>query len=241
MNLKQVDSALKAELERLCQENHWLCHGGYDFADGYLLESDYPYVFCLAQSLEELRAFFAHGNWAVRQGIVYHDLVFINQVNGGDEWWTARRFGDHWTAFESITFHRMIESDEFDSLIQAMEVASEKECLTLTYHPYTQEEVEALAQMLEEPPTPQVTESDRVSKASQNGIFAFFKSNSLHRFLSRDWGDLPDDDKAHNDQRTDYNFGAYRFEKDVAFEDEKKLLIVYDGTEINLCFPSDLT
>ena len=41
--------------------------------------------------MEELRGFFTHGNWALRQGIVYEDLAFVQQVDGGDEWWTLKR------------------------------------------------------------------------------------------------------------------------------------------------------
>ena len=33
-----------------------------------------------------LKLFFEHGNWSIRQGVVYQDLFFCNQVNGGDEW-----------------------------------------------------------------------------------------------------------------------------------------------------------
>lgn len=235
MNLKMIDPALQAELEILCQQNGWLRKNGYDFQDGLLLEPDYPYRFHQVDSLDDLRSFFAHGNWPIRQGILYHDLVFINQVNGGDEWWTARRFGDHWTAFESITFRSILQDGEFDAYIKAMEVSSEKECLTLDYHPYTQEEIEALAQLFEAPPTPRVTETPRVVQASYNGLFSFFKQNSLHRFYNRDWGDLADDDK----QRSDYNVGCYLLSGGASFEDEEKLLIMYDGTLILLCFPSD--
>lgn len=51
--------------------------------------------------MEELRGFFAHGNWALRQGIVYEDLAFVQQVDGGDEWWTLKRTDSGWLAFES--------------------------------------------------------------------------------------------------------------------------------------------
>ena len=34
------------------------------------LSREYPYEFAKAGSVEELRVFFAHGNWAIRQGIV---------------------------------------------------------------------------------------------------------------------------------------------------------------------------
>ena len=28
-----------------------------------------------------LKLFFEHGNWSIRQGVVYQDLFFCNQVN----------------------------------------------------------------------------------------------------------------------------------------------------------------
>lgn len=58
-----------------------------------------PYEFAKAGSVEELRGFFAHGNWALRQGTVYEDLAFVQQVDGGDEWWTLKRTDSGWLAF----------------------------------------------------------------------------------------------------------------------------------------------
>ena len=83
--LKEADERTKRELADKCQENGWLRRGGYPWQDDPYLE-EYPYEFAKAGSVEELRGFFAHGNWALRQGIVYEDLAFVQQVDGGDEW-----------------------------------------------------------------------------------------------------------------------------------------------------------
>ena len=82
--LKEADERTKRELADKCQENGWLRRGGYPWQDDPYLE-EYPYEFAKAGSVEELRGFFAHGNWALRQGIVYEDLAFVQQVDGGDE------------------------------------------------------------------------------------------------------------------------------------------------------------
>lgn len=81
---KPIDNETAEKLERKCQENGWLMRGGYDWQDDPYLE-EYPYEFCTAPDMESLASFFEHGNWAIRQGIVFDDLAFIQQVNGGDE------------------------------------------------------------------------------------------------------------------------------------------------------------
>ena len=83
-----------------CQENGWLKVGGFDWQDDPFLE-EYPYEFSRTDSVDRLREALGSGNWAIRQGFCYRDLAFIQQVNGGDEWWTLKRDGDAWTGFES--------------------------------------------------------------------------------------------------------------------------------------------
>ncbi len=70
--LKEADERTKRELADKCQENGWLRRGGYPWQDDPYLE-EYPYEFAKAGSVEELRGFFAHGNWALRQ-MMYEDL-----------------------------------------------------------------------------------------------------------------------------------------------------------------------
>lgn len=86
-----------------CQENGWLKVGGFDWQDDPFLE-EYPYEFSRTDSVDRLREALGSGNWAIRQGFCYRDLAFIQQVNGGDEWWTLKRDGDAWTGFESWSF-----------------------------------------------------------------------------------------------------------------------------------------
>ena len=131
---KPVDSETAEKLERKCQENGWLMRGGYDWQDDPYLE-EYPYEFCTAPNMEALASFFEHGNWAIRQGIVFDDLAFIQQVNGGDEWWTLKRDGDGWVDFESVSCGHTIahSKSDFERLVASMRAASTDECVHLDY------------------------------------------------------------------------------------------------------------
>lgn len=131
--LKEADEGTKRELADKCQENGWLRRGGYPWQDGPYLE-EYPYEFAKAGSVEELRGFFAHGNWALRQGVVYEDLAFVQQVDGGDEWWTLKRTDSGWLAFESWSFGRIVQEPErFSHAIECMHRATPEQCKRLEY------------------------------------------------------------------------------------------------------------
>jgi hypothetical protein len=80
-----------------------------------------------------LRAFFEHGNWATRQGVQYRDLIFVNQVNGGDEWWTLKLDGRNLVPFESITIQAVILNGRFADLIDRMHRAAPAQCVGLDY------------------------------------------------------------------------------------------------------------
>lgn len=99
------------ELVEKCQENGWLKVGGFDWQDDPFLE-EYPYEFSRTDSVDRLREALGSGNWAIRQGFCYRDLAFIQQVNGGDEWWTLKRDGDAWTSFESWSFGAIAQEPE---------------------------------------------------------------------------------------------------------------------------------
>lgn len=129
----KVDDAEKDVLIAKCQENGWLRRGGYDWQDDPYME-EYPYSFVRTESLDDLRQFFTHGNWAIRQGALYHDLAFIQQVNGGDEWWTLKQTDDGWLAFESWSFELISdEPDRFSRAIASMEMATPEQCKSLSY------------------------------------------------------------------------------------------------------------
>lgn len=132
---RPAQAATVAALTEACQRNGWLKSGGYPWQDDPFLE-EYPYSFSETGSVEALSGFFRDGNWSLRQGIVYKDLAFINQVDGGDEWWTLKNAGDRgWLDFESISCGRIAERDpeEFANLIACMHVASPEQCEALEY------------------------------------------------------------------------------------------------------------
>lgn len=131
--LEQIDEETKRGLIDKCQENGWLKRSGYPWQDDPYLE-EYPYEFAKAYSVEELRDFFAHGNWALRQGIVYEDLAFVQRVDGGDEWWTLKRDGSDWVDFESWSFGRIVqEPGRFAHAIECMHRASVEQYKRLEY------------------------------------------------------------------------------------------------------------
>lgn len=134
------------ELTSACQRNGWLMRGGYDWQDDPYLE-DYPYEFCRAESIEDLTAFMAQGNWAIRQGILYEDLAFINQVNGGDEWWALKRTDDGWLGFESASCALVIERDpaEFAQMVACMNAATPEQCEHLDYMEVLQDSLDTRA------------------------------------------------------------------------------------------------
>ena len=129
----RADASIRESLAAKCQENGWLRAGGYAWQDDPYLE-DYPYDIREASSMEELRSFFRHGNWAIRQGVVYRDLAFVQQVDGGDEWWTLKKIGDggepgDWLAFENCSFDGLSRDRHgFSDLIVGMSAASASEC-----------------------------------------------------------------------------------------------------------------
>ena len=144
--LKEADERTKRELTDKCQENGWLRRGGYPWQDDPYLE-EYPYEFAKAGSVEELRGFFAHGNWALRQGIVYEDLAFVQQVDGGDEWWTLKRDGDAWTGFESWSFGAIAQEPErFERAMRDMCEATPEQCRSGEWAHLHEKSPEPLAQ-----------------------------------------------------------------------------------------------
>ena len=128
-----VSKELEKEYKKLCQKNIWLKRFGIPFEDDPCLELDSPYSIVEIKELEALKAFFEHGNWSIRQGVLYHDLIFANQVNGGDEWWTCKRFDGEWVPFESITFRLIIEDGEFERYIARLDAATRYQCEHLDY------------------------------------------------------------------------------------------------------------
>lgn len=134
-NMAPVTAEEQESLEAMCQKNGWLKRGGYDWQDDPYLE-EYPYEFDRCFSMDDLCDFFRAGNWAIRQGVVYGDLAFIQQINGGDEWWTLKQDGDSWVPFESVSFQAIAKDrSELVRHIAGMRLATPEECKHLDYLP----------------------------------------------------------------------------------------------------------
>lgn len=134
-NMVPVTAEEQESLEAICQKNGWLKRGGYPWQDDPYLE-EYPYEFDRCFSMEDLSDFFKTGNWAIRQGVVYGDLAFIQQVDGGDEWWTLKQDGETWVPFESLSFKRIAgDISELTRYVAGMRLATVEECKHLDYLP----------------------------------------------------------------------------------------------------------
>lgn len=109
------------EVKEKCQENGWLKVGGYDFQDDPAMEDDYKYGLKTCSSIEELKKKLGSGGWGIRSAFAYDRLLFVNQVNGGDEWWTCYKHEDgSIEAFESITFYGIIKEGKFERYIERL-------------------------------------------------------------------------------------------------------------------------
>lgn len=132
---KPISQELYDTLVALCQRNCWLKRHGLAFMDDPCLEADSPYTFCEYEDIAMLKLFFEHGNWSIRQGVVYRDLFFCNQVNGGDEWWVCRYDPAEgaYFPFESVTMKLVIARGEFETLLADMQAATVEQCKHLDY------------------------------------------------------------------------------------------------------------
>ena len=94
------------EAYKIGMKNGW-CSGEFDRQDGnFIVEEDRlnNNSGFVIEDVEQLRDFFKHGNWCLGQAVIYKSLCFINQINGGDEWLTMKKFKNQVIDFESITF-----------------------------------------------------------------------------------------------------------------------------------------
>ena len=52
-------------------------------------------------------------SWAIRDGFVYKNMAFIQQVNGGDEYWTLIHDGNKWIDYESVPSVLQLKMTDF--------------------------------------------------------------------------------------------------------------------------------
>ena len=119
---------------KLGMKNGW-CSGRYAMEDGdFITEEDRlnKNSCSTIAKLESLYRFFKHGNWCLGDSIIYKNLCFIQQVNGGDEWLVIKNFLEGAVDFESISFERM-DYKEFRDLINRLLRATKEQCIHLKY------------------------------------------------------------------------------------------------------------
>ncbi len=82
-----------------------------------------------ADTLPELKAFFKDGGWTLGTGVIYKNLFFLQQIDGGDEWavYEIEPGGKVGNEFESITMNAFIKPKDrlnhetFEELIHKLE------------------------------------------------------------------------------------------------------------------------
>lgn len=122
-------SALDADtcqaLACACLKNRWLVRGIEPTRrNTQPLDS---FSFFNSDSLDALLAYFRSGPHGLREGVVYIDLAFVQQVDFGDEWLVLKRAFDpesgesYWIPFESYSFERITKSrSRFECAMEAL-------------------------------------------------------------------------------------------------------------------------
>jgi len=91
---------------KIGMKNGWM-NGKFAEADGdFIVEEDRLNKKSVAviDDIGELRKYFAMGNWGLGSSVIYKNLCFMNQINGGDEWLVIKQFKNGIAkAFESYT------------------------------------------------------------------------------------------------------------------------------------------
>ena len=93
---------------KIGMNNGW-CSGRYAIADGdFIVEEDRlnRESFSVVDTVEDLRAFFKQGNWVLGQAVIFKDLCFMEQVDGGSEFLVIKNGKDGCFAFESWSTKR---------------------------------------------------------------------------------------------------------------------------------------
>ncbi|ONG72112.1 hypothetical protein BKK44_10005 [Bacillus cereus] len=110
------------EMIEKCQENIWLKYGA--LSDDPCAEFDYEFTLKNCKTIIEFVEFMKQGNWAIRQGVSIGNLLFVNQINGGDEWLSIKKDEEgNLKAFDSISFLSIYESlgdEKFIDFIQEL-------------------------------------------------------------------------------------------------------------------------
>lgn len=138
---------LAVEAVKLAWRNPWMS-GAVDIEEGDPMAAvEYaPNIsrVGLITRIDDLIRYFKFGNWGRGSGVVYENLCFLQQVNGGDEWKVTKNFPNGSIAFESISFEHIITdkwkehphengADRAKDIIRRLQKATRKQCEECDY------------------------------------------------------------------------------------------------------------
>lgn len=140
--LRKPKTPAEKDFAERCYEigmkNGW-CSGRYAMEEGdFIVEEDRlnKNSISVVDDVETLREFFIFGNWCLGTGIIYKNLCFIQQIDGGDEWLAIKTFVDGTIDFESISWRHIIKehgSARFSEDLGRLLRASKDACKNLEY------------------------------------------------------------------------------------------------------------
>lgn len=119
----QEEKALWEAAYRLGMKNDWTSGRSAIQNGDFIVEEDRlnKNSIKVIDTPEMLEKFFNVGNWCLGVSIMYKDLVFIQQVSGGDEWFTIKRFPDGLIKhFESISWLVVIKNGKFKEYLDRL-------------------------------------------------------------------------------------------------------------------------
>lgn len=133
--INEIEKLFKKLAYEKGMENGW-CSGRYAEEDGdFIVEEDRLNLdsFVFIEDIFELEEFFRRDAWCLGQAVIFEELCFIQQVDGGDEWLTMKLFGNEVIAFDSISFQPSIRHGKLGELLGRLLEASREQCKLLTY------------------------------------------------------------------------------------------------------------
>ena len=137
ISLEELGIEEQHKLAAACLKNRWLSRGiTIDHHNTTPLIQKFSFL--NSESLEGLLEYFRSGPHVIREGVVYRDLAFVQQVDMGDEWLVLKREFDSetgeafWLPFESYSFDRIVESSaRFECAVSALRDADAFEIAAL--------------------------------------------------------------------------------------------------------------
>lgn len=123
--LRALGEEEKLPLVLSCLKNQWLVRGISPDRRNATPTKDYP--FYNLDSLDALFEYFRSGPHAIREGVIFERLAFVQQVDMGDEWLVLKREFDEgsgetlWIPFESYSFESIVKSKaRFECAVSAL-------------------------------------------------------------------------------------------------------------------------